>query len=94
MSIKINMERKITLIDVRTPLEFSSGNVKGSINIPMNEVVQRLSEIKELEPILVFCRSGARSQKVVDYLKNNGVVEVENGGGWMEVNASINQQPQ
>ena len=94
MSIKINMERKITLIDVRTPLEFSSGNVKGSINIPMNEVVQRLSEIKELEPILVFCRSGARSQKVVDYLKDNGVVEVENGGGWMEVNASINQQPQ
>ena len=91
MSIKINMERKITLIDVRTPLEFSSGNVKGSINIPMNEVVQRLSEIKELEPILVFCRSGARSQKVVDYLKDNGVVEVENGGGWMEVNASINQ---
>ena len=85
------MERKITLIDVRTPLEFSSGNVKGSINIPMNEVVQRLSEIKELEPILVFCRSGARSQKVVDYLKDNGVVEVENGGGWMEVNSSINQ---
>ena len=91
MSIKINIDRKITLIDVRTPLEFSCGNVKGSINIPMNEVVQRLSEIKELEPILVFCRSGARSQKVVDYLKDNGVVEVENGGGWMEVNASINQ---
>jgi phage shock protein E len=91
MSIKINMDRKITLIDVRTPLEFSCGNVKGSINIPMNEVVQRLSEIKELEPMLVFCRSGARSQKVVDYLKDNGVVEVENGGGWMEVNASINQ---
>jgi len=57
----------------------------------MNEVVQRLSEIKELEPMLVFCKSGARSQKVVDYLKDNGVVEVENGGGWMEVNASINQ---
>lgn len=91
MSIKINMDRKITQIDVRTPLEFSCGNVKGSINIPMNEVVQRLSEIKELEPMLVFCKSGARSQKVVDYLKDNGVVEVENGGGWMEVNASINQ---
>jgi len=29
MSIKINMDRKITLIDVRTPLEFSCGNVKG-----------------------------------------------------------------
>jgi len=91
MSIKINMDRKITLIDVRTPLEFSCGNVKGSKNIPINEVVQRLSEIKELEPMLVFCKSGARSQKVVDYLKDNGVVEVENGGGWMEVNASINQ---
>ncbi len=79
------------LIDVRTPLEFNSGNVKGSINIPMNEVPKRLDEIRNLEPMIVFCKSGVRSQKVLEFLKNNGIVEVENGGGWMEVNASVNQ---
>ncbi|MDB2362549.1 rhodanese-like domain-containing protein [Flavobacteriales bacterium] len=85
------MDKKIALIDVRTPLEFNSGNVKGSINIPMNEVPQRLDEIRELEPMIVFCKSGVRSQKVLEFLKDNGIVEVENGGGWMEVNASVNQ---
>jgi rhodanese-related sulfurtransferase len=85
------MDRKVALIDVRTPLEYNSGNVKGSINIPMNEVPQRLDEIRELEPMIVFCKSGVRSQKVLEFLKDNGIVEVENGGGWMEVNASVNQ---
>ena len=85
------MDKKVALIDVRTPLEFNSGNVVGSMNIPMNEVVKRLDEIKQLEPMIVFCKSGVRSQKVVDFLKQNGVVEVENGGGWLEVNASLNQ---
>ena len=85
------MDKKIALIDVRTPLEFNSGNVKGSINIPMNEVPQRLDEIRELEPMIVFCKSCVRSQKVLEFLKDNGIVEVENGGGWMEVNASVNQ---
>ena len=85
------MDRKVTLIDVRTPLEYNSGNVKGSINIPMNEVPQRLDGIRELEPMIVFCKSGVRSQKVLEFLKDNGIVEVENGGGWMEVNASVNQ---
>ena len=85
------MDRKVMLIDVRTPLEFNSGNVKGSINIPMNEVPQRLDEIRELIPMIVFCKSGVRSQKVLEFLKDNGIVEVENGGGWMEVNASVNQ---
>ena len=85
------MDRKVTLIDVRTPLEYNSGNVKGSINIPMNEVPQRLDEIRELEPMILFCKSGVRSQKVLEFLKDNGIVEVENGGGWMEVNASVNE---
>ena len=85
------MYRKVTLLDVRTPLEFNSGNVKGSINIPMNEVPKRLDQIRNLEPMIVFCKSGVRSQKVLEFLKNNGIVEVENGGGWMEVNASVNQ---
>ena len=43
MSIKeIYETRDITLVDVRTPLEFKEGTIVGAINIPMNEVVAKL----------------------------------------------------
>lgn len=75
------------IVDVRTPLEFAGGHVPGSINIPMQEVVQRLDEIKKLrQPILLCCASGNRSGQVAAYLNGIGV-SCENGGCWMEVAA-------
>ena len=91
MSIKKICETKeVTLIDVRTPLEFQAGSVPGAINIPMNKVVSRIDELKNMQPIVVFCRSGNRSEKVMHYLRNQGVEEVWNGGGWMELKAELN----
>ena len=81
---------KVNLIDVRTPEEFSAGSVPNAINIPLNEVVDRLDEIVGLQPILVFCAAGVRSQKAIDFLMANGVNQVENGGGWLDVNARLN----
>ena len=81
---------KVNLIDVRTPEEFSAGSVPNAINIPLNEIVDRLDEIVGLQPILVFCAAGVRSQKAIDFLMANGVNQVENGGGWLDVNARLN----
>ena len=81
---------KVNLIDVRTPDEFNTGSVPNAINIPLNEVVNRFDELKELQPILVFCSAGVRSQKATDFLIANGVNQVENGGGWLDVNARLN----
>tara|TARA_B100000965_G_scaffold373917_1_gene364779 strand:- start:235 stop:513 length:279 start_codon:yes stop_codon:yes gene_type:complete len=92
MRIKEIYETKeVSLVDVRTPLEFQGGSVVGAINIPMNEVVARLEELKKMEPLVVFCRSGNRSEQVMNYLRNEGVLEVWNGGGWVELNAELNQ---
>ena len=92
MSIKEICETKqVTLVDVRTPLEFQGGSVVGAINIPMNEVVARIDELKKMEPLVVFCRSGIRSEQVMHYLHNQGISEVWNGGGWIELNAELNQ---
>lgn len=78
-----------TIIDVRTPAEFQGGHVAGSINIPLQEVQSRLEEIKAMkQPIILCCASGARSGSAAAFLKNAGV-DCENGGGWMEVNYSI-----
>ena len=78
-----------TIIDVRTPEEFRGGHVAGSYNIPLQEIKQRLEEIKAMkEPIILCCASGARSSSAVALLRSVGV-ECENGGGWMEVNYKI-----
>lgn len=76
---------KTTIIDVRTPAEFRGGNVLGSINIPLQEIQERLDEIKSLpQPIVLCCASGGRSGQVTAYLKTLGI-KCENGGGWMDV---------
>jgi phage shock protein E len=79
-----------TIVDVRTREEFIGGNVVGSINIPLQEVVEREAEIMELkQPVLFCCLSGGRSGQATQYFKAKGL-ECENGGGWLEVNAKMN----
>lgn len=81
----MNMSKK-TIIDVRTPDEFSYGNVPGSINIPLQEIQQRLDEVKSLpQPIVLCCASGMRSAQATLFLKSIGI-ECENGGSWATLN--------
>jgi len=77
--LKLDEMEKVNLIDVRTPDEFNAGSVPNAINIPLNEVVNRLDELKELQPMLVFCAAGVRSKKAIDFLIANGV---KSGGEW------------
>lgn len=72
-----------TIIDVRSPGEFAGGNVDSSINIPMDEIVDRIEELREIVgEIILCCLSGARSGQVTGYLQQNGFENVRNGGGW------------
>lgn len=80
------------LVDVRTPQEFAEGSVKGAVNIPLNEVHQRISEFKDKQQIVVFCRSGNRSAQAQAILKENGVTNVVNGGSWISVDKIIKEQ--
>ena len=81
---------KYTVVDVRTKEEFAGGNVAGSINIPLQQVVEREKEIMKFkEPVLFCCASGGRSGQATNYFKAKGL-ECENGGGWMQANAIVN----
>lgn len=83
---KIIKEKKGTIVDVRTPGEFMSGNVNGSINIPLQEISNRMDEIKKLkQPLILCCASGNRSEQATHYLKQHGI-ECYNGGSWLNVN--------
>jgi phage shock protein E len=81
---------EFTVVDVRSRAEYMGGHVAGSINIPLQELVDRASEIKELKvPIIFCCASGNRSGQATDYFKAQGI-KCENGGSWMDVNHKIN----
>lgn len=83
---KIIKEGKGTIIDVRSPEEFRGGNVKGSINIPLQQIPQRLEELKSMKtPLLLCCASGNRSGQAHGYLAQQGI-ECYNGGSWLDVN--------
>ncbi len=75
-----------SIIDVRTPGEFGDGHYPGAVNIPLNELPQRLEELEEIKkPIVAYCRSGARSSMAVSILKQNGLNEVYNAGGLQDI---------
>lgn len=57
------------LIDVREPYEAEQCNINGTL-IPMGEVVDRVSEIRKDIPVVVHCRSGARSAAVINALSS------------------------
>lgn len=80
---------RATLVDVRTPQEFASGSVKGAINIPVDEMESRLTELNRDAEIVVFCRSGSRSSRAASILEKNGFKNVVNGGTWQQVNAKV-----
>lgn len=79
-------ERNATIIDVRTPFEFMSGHVTGSVNIPLNEIPSRLEEIKQMtSPLILCCASGGRSGNAQAYLLQQGIPDVYNAGSWTMV---------
>lgn len=79
-------ENKGTVVDVRTPAEYMGGHVAGSINIPLNEVPNRIDELKSMEmPLILCCASGNRSGQATYFLSAQGI-DCVNAGSWMDVN--------
>jgi len=77
------------IIDVRTIGEFQSGNIKGSKNMPLDQISSKVSEIKKWnKPVIVCCKSGMRSSQAQAILKSNGI-EAVNGGGWESLEHKI-----
>ena len=70
------------IIDVRTAAEFSSGHVAGSKIIPLQEIGDRVGEIKKMnKPVILCCASGMRSGQASRFLGSKGI-DCINGGGW------------
>lgn len=78
---KIDRGDNFTLIDVREPHEFQIGRIPTSKLIPLGELPKRLSELNQDAEIVAHCKSGMRSAKAVDLLKQSGFKNVRNMKG-------------
>ncbi len=85
--------KKALIIDVRTPEEFAESHLPEANNFPVDTLSQNIETIKKLQrdkPLLVYCRSGKRSARAAEKLKNLGVNSLYNlkGGikAWSDAN--------
>jgi len=77
------------ILDVRSEDEFRTGHIKGSANIPLEQVKQHISTLKKKDkPVITVCRSGVRSGIAKSVLAAAGI-EVYNGGAWNALQQKI-----
>jgi adenylyltransferase/sulfurtransferase len=77
---RIDAGEDIFVLDVREPFEYQIANIGGKL-IPQNDVPQRLAEIDRDREIVVQCKSGGRSQRIAEFLLQNGYTKVVNLAG-------------
>lgn len=69
---------KVTIVDVRTKDEASLGSIDGAINIPLDELRERINEIPRNKAVYLFCEVGLRGYLASNILKENGYNDVRN----------------
>ena len=79
-ALKARLDRgdDFVLVDVREPHEFQIGRIPNSRLIPLGELAKRVNELNVGDDIVVHCKSGMRSAKAMDFLKQSGFKRVKN----------------
>jgi rhodanese-related sulfurtransferase len=80
------------IVDVRTAGEFAGGHIKGSLNIPVDQLRMQLKKLpKKEQPVITCCASGMRSASAKSILMANGYTQVYNGGGWNSLQQKLSK---
>lgn len=82
----------VTLLDTRTAAEYAQGHIDGFINIPVDELRQRLEELDSAKPVYVICQSGLRSYIASRILTGNGFDCYNFAGGFRFYDAVKNDR--
>jgi sulfur-carrier protein adenylyltransferase/sulfurtransferase len=77
---RLDAGEDVFILDVREPYEVQIATIGGTL-IPQNEVPQRLAEIPRDRDVVVQCRSGGRSQRIAEFLAQQGYPNVKNLAG-------------
>ena len=77
-------------IDVRSEEEFKSGHLQGAVNIPHDQIVERIKSVSpdKNAPVNLYCRSGRRAETAKQVLESMGYTNVQNRGGYEQLKQS------
>ena len=79
-----NDRDKVVLLDVRDPWEVEICRLAGSVNIPMNDIAERVDELEPDARTVVICHFGMRSLQVGNYLESAGFKDIINLEGGLD----------
>tara|TARA_B100000925_G_scaffold135873_1_gene101606 strand:- start:624 stop:992 length:369 start_codon:yes stop_codon:yes gene_type:complete len=80
-NIKEFIDNNAVIIDVRSESEFNSGNLEGSVNVPLKDLMYRVNEFKKDKKYITVCTVGMRAESAKKFFKKRGF-QVVNGGRW------------
>lgn len=90
--VKNFLEQDALIVDVRMPGEYKTGNIKGSINVPLEKIAQSADKIGKYDrPVITCCVSGMRSGFAASKLRRSGI-EAINGGSWYNVKLVVDKE--
>lgn len=88
-----NLDPKTSiLVDVRTSLEWDMGYIEGAINIPLDELRDRLNELPKDKEIIIYCQVGLRGYIATRILKQNGFTKVRNLTGGYRTYCTVQKE--
>ena len=89
---KLRTDGTVTLLDTRTVGEYRRGHIEGFINIPVDELRERINELDKSKPVYVICQSGLRSYIATRILMGHGFDAYNFTGGFRFFDAVTNDQ--
>lgn len=69
------------LLDVRSREEFSAGHLSGAVNLPFEELENRIYELPRGKPVVVYCAYGSHSMRAARFLDQQGFQVINTSGG-------------
>ena len=90
--VKEALRNGAVIIDVRTPNEFDTGRIPGSVNIPVDRISINSKRIKGMNrPVIFCCNSGHRSRQALAIMKEKGLKEAYTVGNWERLLKIVNR---
>lgn len=89
---KLPRDGSVVLLDVRTVKEYTNGHIEGFLNIPVDELRERLDEVDSGKPVYVICQSGLRSYIATRILEGNGFEAYNFSGGFRFYDTVVNDR--
>lgn len=84
-AVRLMDDEDLVVLDTREDPEFKSGHIKGAVHIPVSKLKERMNELEKYKnrPVLLYCRSGSRSNHSGKLLSQAGFENVQNLAGGM-----------